>query len=94
VTSTEAASKESTSKESARELLAINMLRLRRAQGLSQEELAFRAGLHRTFIAHVERVGRNIAIDNIERIAAALSVETWRLLCPRAERQDLADRTD
>jgi transcriptional regulator with XRE-family HTH domain len=42
--------------------------------------LAFEAGLHRTFIAHVERQARNISIDNIERIAAALGVHVADLL--------------
>lgn len=59
---------------SARELLALNMLRLRREYGWSQEILALEAGLDRTFIAHVERHKRNISIDNIERLARALDV--------------------
>lgn len=58
------------------------MLRLRREQGLTQEALAFNSGLHRTFIAHVEQQGRNISVDNIERIADALGVETFELLLP------------
>jgi transcriptional regulator with XRE-family HTH domain len=66
--------------ESARALLAVNVLRLRNKRGWSQEALAFEAGLHRTFIAHVERQARNISIDNIERIAAALGVSTSELL--------------
>jgi len=66
--------------ESARALLALNVLRLRNELGWSQEALAFEAGLHRTFIAHVERQARNISIDNIERIAAALGVPIAELL--------------
>lgn len=66
--------------ESARALLAVNVLRLRNERGWSQEALAFEAGLHRTFIAHVERQARNISIDNIERIAAALGVHVADLL--------------
>jgi transcriptional regulator with XRE-family HTH domain len=66
--------------ESARELLALNVLRLRNELGWSQEALAFEAGLHRTFIAHVERQARNISIDNIERIALALGVPIADLL--------------
>jgi transcriptional regulator with XRE-family HTH domain len=66
--------------ESARALLAVNVLRLRNERGWSQEALAFEAGLHRTFIAHVERQARNISIDNIERIATALGVQVADLL--------------
>ncbi|WP_133703890.1 helix-turn-helix domain-containing protein [Roseateles toxinivorans] len=70
---------------SAREVLALNVIRLRGELGWSQEALAFEAGLHRTFIAHVERQVRNISLDNIERIAVALSVPIWQLLRPGSE---------
>ena len=43
-------------------------------QGISQEELAFRANLHRTYIGMVERAGRNITLVNIEKIANALNI--------------------
>ena len=66
--------------DSARELLALNVRRLRNERGWSQEALAFEAGLHRTFIAHVERQARNISIDNIERLATALGVPVAELL--------------
>ena len=66
----------------ARELLAMNLVRLRREKGWSQEDLAFEAGLHRTFVAHVERQVRNISIDNIERLANALQVSIHSLLLP------------
>jgi len=49
-------------------------VRLRADRGWSQEALAFEAGLHRTFVAHVERQARNISLDNIERLAIALGV--------------------
>ena len=67
---------------SARELLAINVIRERGKRDWSQEALAFEAGLHRTFIAHVERQARNISIDNIEKIASALGVRVDELLAP------------
>ena len=68
--------------QSARAILATNMIQLRAKRGWSQEVLAFETGLHRTFIAHVERQVRNISIDNVERIATALGVETYTLFVP------------
>lgn len=63
----------------ARQLLAGNIRKLRAARGWSQEALALEAGLHRTFIAHVERGARNISLNNVERIAIALDVPISRL---------------
>lgn len=40
--------------------------------GLSQEELAARAGVHRTYIGMIERAEKNITLTNIEKIARAL----------------------
>lgn len=56
------------------------MRAFRLAKNLSQEELADDCGLHRTYIGSVERGERNISIDNMERIAAALGVELRDLL--------------
>lgn len=42
---------------------------------LSQERLAERAGLHRTFVGHVERGRTNIALSNLVKIAAAIGVD-------------------
>lgn len=67
----------------ARAVLAENLIRFRRERGWSQEALAFEAGLHRTFVAHVERCARNISLDNLERLAAALEVAPFELLTPR-----------
>jgi len=50
-------------------------LRVIRLQvGISQEELAARAGLHRTYVSSVERGQRNIALANIHALADALGV--------------------
>jgi transcriptional regulator with XRE-family HTH domain len=68
----------------ARELLAANIVKLRKVRGYSQEELAHEAGLHRTFVAHVERRARNISLDNVERLAAALNVQVHELLIATA----------
>ena len=67
---------------SARHVLAQNLKRLRAERGWSQEQLAFEAGLHRTFVAHVEREVRNISLDNIERLAKSLGVSPAALLTP------------
>jgi transcriptional regulator with XRE-family HTH domain len=64
----------------ARSVLAANMIRLRREKGWSQEALAYECGLHRTFVAHVERQARNISLDNLERIAQAFEVPIYTLL--------------
>ncbi len=62
--------------------MALNMKRLRAVHGWSQDGLALEAGLDRTFIAHVERLRRNISLDNIEKIADALDVPIHELLVP------------
>jgi transcriptional regulator with XRE-family HTH domain len=67
---------------SARALLAKNMIYLRQQREWSQERLAHEAGLHRTFVAHVERQARNISLDNLEKIALAFGVELHSLLSP------------
>lgn len=49
-------------------------------KGLSQEELASRAGLHRTYIGMIERAEKNITLENIEKIALALNMKIRDLL--------------
>lgn len=63
--------------------LAENMQRLRRQRGWSQERLAEKANMHRTFISLVERRGRNITLGAVEAIAGALDVEVHVLLTPQ-----------
>jgi transcriptional regulator with XRE-family HTH domain len=43
--------------------------------GLSQEELAAKAGVHRTYIGMIERAEKNITLENIERVAKALNLK-------------------
>ena len=64
----------------AREILANNMRSYRAMRGWSQEALALEAGLHRTFIGHVEAGNRNISLDNLERIAIAFGITLSQLL--------------
>ena len=52
---------------------------LRLARGLSQEELAFRADIHRTYLSDIERGKRNPALRNIAAIADALGVSLSEL---------------
>ncbi len=54
--------------------------RLREERGLSQEELAKIAGIHRTYVGDVERGTRNIALVNMTRIAKALRVPLSHLI--------------
>jgi transcriptional regulator with XRE-family HTH domain len=49
-------------------------------QNLSQEELAVKAGVHRTYIGMIERAEKNITLINIEKISKALGVNISKLL--------------
>lgn len=72
---------------SSRDVFAASVRALRTARRLSQEKLAELSGLHRTYISSVERGERNVSVDNMERIAAALGLELHDLLgaagCPQ-----------
>lgn len=60
-------------------------IRLRQAREqlqLSQEVLAEKADLHRTYIGQVERGERNISIDNLEKLAEAVGLPLWEMLRP------------
>lgn len=52
--------------------LGLTIKALRREQHISQEELAHRAGLHRTYVADVERGSRNISLESIAKLSVAL----------------------
>ena len=60
---------------------------LRDRLGLSQEELAERAGLHRNYIGGIERGERNVAILNVARLASGLGVSIAELFAPFDKRQ-------
>ena len=54
--------------------------KIRKEKDLSQEELAHKADLHRTYIGMIERAEKNITLVNIEKIANALEVNIKELL--------------
>lgn len=63
-----------------REIFARNLRVIRRSRGLSQEELAYRAGLDRTYISALERCLYNASIDVVDRLARELGTEAADLL--------------
>ncbi len=63
-----------------RRRVGLNVKAVRKELGLSQEELAFECGLHRTYISGVERGIRNPTVVVLEKIAQALKVPAGRLL--------------
>lgn len=65
-----------------RERVGRNVQELRRERGLSQEELAHRAGVHPTYLSGVERGRRNPTITVLQRIALALGSDIQRLVQP------------
>jgi transcriptional regulator with XRE-family HTH domain len=65
-------------------------VRERRNQlGLTQEDLARKTGLHRSYIGGIERGGRNVSLNNILRLAVALQLPPSHLLQPFDTRRDL-----
>lgn len=60
--------------------LGWNVKKLREAKGWSQEEFAFEADIHRTYISDIERGARNPTIQILDKLAKSLNVEPARLL--------------
>lgn len=54
--------------------------------GLSQESFAEKCGLHRTYISAIECYRRSIALENIQHIADALEIETYKLFIESEEK--------
>ena len=63
-----------------REIFARNLRRTRQAQGLSQEELAHKAEIDRTYVSSLERGIYSPTIEVVERLAIALAVDTADLI--------------
>ncbi len=57
-----------------------NVRKIRKEKNLSQEQLSFKADLHRTYIGMIERAEKNVTLINIEKIAKALEVDIIELL--------------
>jgi transcriptional regulator with XRE-family HTH domain len=60
--------------------LGSNIKKLRIELGFSQEKLAQKASLHRTYVGAIERGERNVSLDNIVVLAHALGVSPSQLL--------------
>lgn len=58
-----------------KQIFGNNVKKLRMAKGISQEELAEKCQLHRTYIGSIERGERNISIVNVAKIAKGLDVD-------------------
>lgn len=56
-----------------------NLKKYRTQKDLSQEKFAEKCGLHRTYISDIECFRRSISLENIQRIADALEIETYLL---------------
>lgn len=60
-------------------IFAYNVKKYRVLRGISQEALAEKARLHRTYISAIEREKRSISLENIQKIADALEIDTYLL---------------
>ncbi len=56
-----------------------NVRKYRMQKGLSQEKFANICGLHRTYISDIECFQRNVSLENVQKIAEALDIETYKL---------------
>lgn len=63
-----------------RKRLAANLRRYRSDKGWSQEQFAFEAGIHRTYVSDLERAARNPSITILERLAKPLEVTASALI--------------
>jgi transcriptional regulator with XRE-family HTH domain len=66
--------------------VGLNLQRLRRDKGLSQEELAHRANMHQTYLSGVEGGKRNPSVGVLERIAGGLGVDIEEFFKSRRSR--------
>jgi transcriptional regulator with XRE-family HTH domain len=71
-------------------VFASNLKKYRIQKGLTQETFAEMSGLHRTYISAIEREKRSIALDNVQKIADALNIDTYLLFVD----EDSSERRD
>lgn len=64
-----------------------NVRKYRTSLGISQEKFGEMCGLHRTYISDIERFQRSISLENIQRIANALGIETYKLFIEESQEQ-------
>ncbi|MEO8000860.1 MAG: helix-turn-helix transcriptional regulator [Arenimonas sp.] len=76
--------------QSLRSTLSENVRAYRKRYGYSQEELADRCNLHRTYIGSVEREERNVTLSTLEVLAKALGVSVAQLLTPTSGTKNAA----
>lgn len=69
-----------------------NVKKYREELGLSQEAFAEKCGLHRTYISAVERQRRSISLNNIQKIADALEIDTYLLFLDEKQTRAFGDR--
>lgn len=69
-------------------VFAVNLKKYRALRGITQEEFATIAGLHRTYISALEREKRSIALDNVEKIAIALGIDAYLLFVDDTPQND------
>lgn len=60
-------------------VFGMNVRKYRTEMGVSQEKFSELCGLHRTYISDIECFRRSISLDNIQKIADALKIETYKL---------------
>lgn len=60
-------------------VFANNLKKYRTQKGVSQEEFAEMCGMHRTYISAIECCRRSISLENVQRIADALEIDTYKL---------------
>lgn len=63
-----------------RTTISVALKRYRALKGFSQEDLAMRAGVNRTFVSQIEREQKNVSIDSLRRLANALECDVHNLL--------------
>ena len=69
-------------------VFGLNVKKYRKAINMSQEELAEKSNLHRTYISAIECFRRSIALENVQRIADALKIETFKLFMEEDKTND------